>query len=100
MSENITAQPQDEQTDFRASLPNRYIDLSLAASGSHDAHGYIDNGVLLSKDSQTMPLDVYEQKIERKLHSPFVSEKRKQVIRTVIQAAQNGEAVNSGKRRG
>ncbi len=74
--------------------------MSLVASGSQDAHGYIDNGVLLSKDSQTMPLDVYEQKIERKLHSPFVSQKRKEVIRAVIEAAQNGEAVNSGKRKG
>ena len=71
----------------------------MAASGSHDAHGYIDNGVLLSKDSQRIPLDIYERKIERKLHNPFVSKKRKEVIRTVIQAAQNGKSVNSGKRK-
>jgi hypothetical protein len=100
MSESISLQPQDEQTDFRAFLPNRYIDMTLAASGSQDAHGYIDNGVLLSKDSQAMPLGVYEHKIERKLHSPFVSQGRKQIIRTVIEAAQNGEAVNSGRIKG
>lgn len=100
MKEAISQQPQDEQTDFRASLPDRYIDLALAASGSQDAHGYIDNGVLLSRDSQDMPLDVYERKIERKLRNPFVGQKRKQVIRNVIEAAQNGVALNSGKRKG
>ena len=100
MSETISEQPQEPKTDFRASLPDRYIDMTLAASGSQDAHGYIDNGILLSKDSQEIPLVVYERKIERKLHNPFVSQKRKQVIRTVIQAAQSGKPVNSGKIRG
>lgn len=74
--------------------------MTLAASGSHDAHGYIDNGLLLSRDSLSMPLDVYQGKIEKKLRSRFVSQKRKRVIRAVIEAAHNGETLNSGKWKG